>query len=105
MPPAATELRKRGSTLELTSVDAKYSIVDHDGQGEEVKHVGEVGPDVRGAVFSDAFCVEPVRLVYEVRHACNATREQRKFSGFQITQSKGERGTGKAEGASGKQVY
>ncbi len=45
-----------------TAVDAEYPVIYHDGEGEEVEHVGKVGPHVRGSVFAYAFCVETVRL-------------------------------------------
>ena len=41
---------------------AEYPIVNDGAQGEKVKHVGKVGPDVRVAVLAHAFSVEAVRL-------------------------------------------
>ena len=41
---------------------AEYLVVDDDGEGEEVEHVGEVVPDVSVAVFAVAFSVEAVGL-------------------------------------------
>lgn len=41
---------------------AEYPIIDDDGQGEKVEHVGEVGPDVSRAVLARAFGVEAVCL-------------------------------------------
>lgn len=43
---------------------AEYLVVDNDGEGEEIEHVGEVVPDVRIAVFAVAFGVETVGLCY-----------------------------------------
>lgn len=39
---------------------AEDLVVDHDGQSEKVKHVCEVVPHVRIAVFSAAFRVEAI---------------------------------------------
>ena len=44
------------------AVHAEYLVVDDDGEGEEVEHVGEVVPDVGVAVFAVAFGVEAVGL-------------------------------------------
>ena len=44
------------------AVDAEDLVVDDDGEGEEVEHVGEVVPDVGVAVFAVAFGVEAVGL-------------------------------------------
>lgn len=44
------------------AVDAEDLVVDDDGEGEEVEHVGEVLPHVGGSVLSHALGVEPVRL-------------------------------------------
>jgi hypothetical protein len=49
------------------AVHAEDLIVDDDGQGEEVEHVGEVVPHVGVAVLARALGVEAVRL-------CDATR-------------------------------
>ena len=46
------------------AVHAEDLVVDDDGQGEEVEHVGEVVPDVGVAVFAVAFGVEAVGLRY-----------------------------------------
>lgn len=43
-------------------MDAEYSIVDDDGECEEVEHVCKVGPYMRRSVFSNAFCIEPICL-------------------------------------------
>ena len=43
-------------------MDAEDVVVDHDGEREEVEHVREVCPHVRGAVLAHALGVEPVRL-------------------------------------------
>jgi hypothetical protein len=45
-----------------TSVNAKYPIIDDNGQCQEVKHVRKISPDVRRAVFPHAFCIETIRL-------------------------------------------
>lgn len=47
------------------AMDAEDLVVDDDGQGEEVEHVGEVVPHVGVAVLARAFRVKAVRL----RHA------------------------------------
>lgn len=39
---------------------AEDLVVDHDAQGEEVKHVGEVVPDVGIAVFPRTLSVKSV---------------------------------------------
>lgn len=49
------------------AVHAEYLVVDHDGQREEVEHVGEVVPDVGVAVFAVAFGVEAIGLRYASR--------------------------------------
>ena len=46
----------------LTAMDAEDAVVDDDGECEEVEHVREVRPNMRGAVLADAFCVEAVCL-------------------------------------------
>jgi 1,4-dihydroxy-2-naphthoyl-CoA synthase len=46
-----------------TSVNAEYSIVNYHRKSEEIKHVGEVRPDVRRAVFPHTFCVESISLL------------------------------------------
>lgn len=43
-------------------MNAKDLIVDHDRQGQKVKHVREVMPDVRIAVLPCALGVEPIGL-------------------------------------------
>ena len=50
-----------------SAVHAEYLVVDHDGQGEEVEHIGEVMPDVGIAVFAIAFGVKAVGLCYATR--------------------------------------
>lgn len=37
-------------------------VVDHNAEGEEVEHVGEVVPDVGVSVLPRALSVEPIRL-------------------------------------------
>lgn len=54
---------------------AEYSVVDDDGQGEKVEHVGEVLPDGRAAVFPNAFRVEAVRLSERARSAKGRTMQ------------------------------
>lgn len=44
------------------AVDAKDLVVDDDAEGQVVKHVSEVVPDVCVAVLAAAFCVEAVGL-------------------------------------------
>jgi hypothetical protein len=46
---------------------AEYLVVDDDGEGEIVKHVCEVVPDVRVAVLARALSVEAVGLRYAAR--------------------------------------
>ena len=45
-----------------TAVDAEDLVVNDHGECEEVEHVREVCPHVRGAVLAHALGVEPVRL-------------------------------------------
>ena len=46
-----------------TSMHAEYPIINHRAQGEEIKHVGKVGPNVwRAVVLSHAFRIEAVGL-------------------------------------------
>ena len=51
-------------TRTQTAMHAKYLVIDHDGEGEEIEHVGEVVPNVGVAVFAVAFGVEAVGLCY-----------------------------------------
>ena len=46
-------------------MDAEYLVVDDHAEGQKVKHVGKVVPDVGVAVLARALGVEAVRL----RHA------------------------------------
>ena len=55
-------------------MDAEDVVVDHDGEREEVEHVREVGPDVRGAVLADAFRVEAVGLWWRSATASRCAR-------------------------------
>ena len=41
---------------------AEDFVVDHHAQREEIKHVGEVMPDIGIAVLAITFCIETVRL-------------------------------------------
>ena len=43
-------------------MDAEYLVIDDHAQGEEVKHVREVMPDVGITVFPRTFCVKTVGL-------------------------------------------
>lgn len=43
-------------------MDAEDLVIDDDGEGQVIEHVGEVVPDVCVAVFAIAFCIEAVRL-------------------------------------------
>ena len=43
-------------------MDAKYLVVNHDRQRQEVKHVGKVRPDMRRPVLPHTFRIEPVCL-------------------------------------------
>lgn len=45
-------------------MDAEYLVVDHDGQGEEVEHIGEIVPDIGVAVFAVTFSVKAIGLCY-----------------------------------------
>ena len=47
-------------TRTQSAMHAKYLIVDHHREGEEIEHVGEVMPDVRVAVFAVAFGVKAI---------------------------------------------
>lgn len=44
------------------AVYAKYLIVDHHAQSEEVEHIGEIMPNIRIAVLSGTLGVEAIRL-------------------------------------------
>lgn len=46
------------------TVDTEDLVVDDDGEGEEVEHVGEVVPHVGVTVLAGAFRIEAVRLGY-----------------------------------------
>ena len=50
-----------------SSMHTEYLIIDHDGQGKEVEHVGEVVPDIGVAVFAVAFGVKAIGLCYTTR--------------------------------------
>ena len=41
---------------------AEYSIVDDNGECQEVEHVCEVGPYMGRSIFTNAFGIETVRL-------------------------------------------
>lgn len=43
-------------------MDTEYGVVDYDGKGEEIEHVGEMVPDVGIPVFPGALGVEAVGL-------------------------------------------
>ena len=43
-------------------MNAKYPVIDYNGQRQEIKHVCEVCPNSGGAIFPHAFCIETVRL-------------------------------------------
>lgn len=43
---------------------AEDLVVDHDAQGEEVEHVGEIVPDISVAVFSGTLSIKSVGLGY-----------------------------------------
>lgn len=45
-----------------TAVYAEDLVVDHHAQSQEIKHVGEIVPDVGVAVFPSTLGIEPVRL-------------------------------------------
>jgi hypothetical protein len=47
-----------------SAVDTKYLVVDDDGQGQVVEHIGKVVPNIGVAIFATAFSVEAVRLCY-----------------------------------------
>ena len=40
----------------------EYLIIDHDTEGQEIKHVREVMPHVRGSVLSRALGIKSIRL-------------------------------------------
>lgn len=43
-------------------MNAEYPIIDDNRQRQEIEHIREVSPNVRRAVFPDAFCVEAIGL-------------------------------------------
>lgn len=43
-------------------MNAEYSVIDHDGQRQEVKHVCEICPNTGRAILPHAFRIEAVRL-------------------------------------------
>ena len=45
-----------------TTMKAENLVIDESGEGEVVEEVSEVFPDIRVAVLSEAFVVEPVHL-------------------------------------------
>lgn len=45
-----------------TSVNAENLVVDYNTQGEEVKHIGKVVPDISIAILSRTLGIEPIRL-------------------------------------------
>ena len=45
-----------------SAMHAENLVIDHDGKGEEIEHVGEVMPDIGVAVFAVAFGIEAVGL-------------------------------------------
>lgn len=45
-----------------STVDAKYGVIDHDAQCEEVEHIGKVLPNSRCAILAGTFKVEAVCL-------------------------------------------
>jgi len=45
-----------------TPMNAEYSVIDHDGQRQEVKHVCEVCPNSGRAILPHTFRIEAVRL-------------------------------------------
>ena len=47
-------------------MNTKYSVIDHDGQRQEVKHVCEVCPNSGRAIFPHAFSIEAVGLSYNI---------------------------------------
>ena len=55
-----------------SAVHAEDLVIDDDGQRQEIKHVGEVVPDIGVAVFAAAFGVEPVRLRNAARFVISA---------------------------------
>ena len=69
---------ERGSrareTYAPTAVDTENVVVNDDREREEVEHVREVGPDVRGAVLADAFRVEAVGLWWRSATASRCAR-------------------------------
>lgn len=51
-----------GAVEAHTSVHAEYSVIDYDRECQEIKHVGEVCPDVRRTVFSYTLGIETISL-------------------------------------------
>jgi hypothetical protein len=41
-------------------MNAEYLVINHDAQGQEVEHVGEVVPDISIAVLPGTFGIEAV---------------------------------------------
>ena len=55
-----------------SAMDTEDLVVDHNAEGEEVEHVGEVVPDVGVPVFAGALGVEAVGLSYAARFVITA---------------------------------
>lgn len=53
---------------------AKYLVVDHDAESQEIKHVREIVPDVGIAVLAGAFSVETIRLGDATRFVISADK-------------------------------
>ena len=49
------------------AMHAENLVVDHDGKGEEIEHVGEVMPDIGVAIFAVAFGIKAIGLCYPAR--------------------------------------
>ena len=50
-----------------SAMHAENLVVDHDGKGEEIEHVGEVMPDIGVAVFAVAFGIKAIGLCHPAR--------------------------------------
>lgn len=51
----------------LTSMYAENLIVDHHTEGQEVKHIGKIMPNIGVSVFARAFRIETVGLGHAPR--------------------------------------
>jgi hypothetical protein len=57
-----TKTVRRGTQESIPSVNAEDLVINHNGEGQEVKQVGEVLPNVRGSIILQTLVVEAVNL-------------------------------------------